>query len=78
VLAFLVRLLEDEGRQALFLDRLDRGNLYVFGRCLRTRARYGALVELGRASTDDFAPMWSRRSHVLTPYGWNGRPRRSA
>lgn len=38
VFAFLVGLLGEESRQALVLDRLETGNLYVFGRCLRTRA----------------------------------------
>jgi hypothetical protein len=62
VFAFLVGLLEDEGRQALVLDRLERGNLYVFGRCLRTRARYGAPVEPGWS---DNLPADSEGSYLL-------------
>ena len=41
VFAFLVGLLADEERQALVLDRLEAGNLYAFGRCLRTRTKFG-------------------------------------
>lgn len=45
VFAFLVGMLGDERRQAMVLNRLEVGNIYVFGRCLRTRTRFGDPVE---------------------------------
>lgn len=69
VFAFLVGLLEDEDRQALVLDRLEVGNLYVFGRCLRTRARSSRPEELlaNREGTEHLARRYLkqlRATHV--------------
>jgi hypothetical protein len=64
VFAFLVGLLEDENRQTLVLDRLEAGNLYVFGRCLRTRTRYGGAP---KTSWSDVPPADSEGAYLPAP-----------